>query len=263
MKDEILYQVISTTADDEINQNCVAKITEWKNHCAVSATAIFLIDAMFGEQLDTATLNKLTVNFNNYYGTHLSASAFKNLFASYITHPGDQQVVLGKVLKDQLVKESVNNEVDIFAENLLSDEAFTILAKSYGFNVRIDEKITNDQTDWQLKPNSQQIITNEHSKLAMRILYANQHYDLIMDPKKAQQHNNAQFKLGDQKISLGDDDAVCNDYIGQLAKRAALAPVLKGFFGIALTATAATFGILAGIIPSLCTTCLRHSLHRA
>ncbi len=212
-----------------VAENRVAEISEWKNNCAVSCTAIFLINAFISipSKLSQEAELKLTLIFNQYYQLSLSVEQLRELFLDKFTLPSDRQVILGPVLRDFLNTVMPGAAEEAAAETkdagMLSNEAFTHLAAEFGFNVVFYALL--DQDKIQRSGVIPAIIIDEHIDLTLRPYFNVHakvgHYDLIMDDEvSARRHNDSNFDVSSYKLSIeqGQEEA-CRAKIAKLCQQ--------------------------------------------
>lgn len=176
----------------------VADISAWRNNCAVSCAAVFIVNAFLAvpKKLgDKAEIN-LTKIFNDHYKTSLSIEQLRDVFSKVYTLPSDRQIILGPVLRDFLVKNGVTEE----KQKMFSNEAFEPLAKEFGFNVvfyaHIEKKIGKSN----IIP---EITTNPENNLVLNVYYHNSHFDLVMDDKEiAKSHNESSFQVSPHNLFI-------------------------------------------------------------
>jgi len=178
----------------------VAEISEWRNNCAVSCTATFLVNAFISKpnKLSERAERSLVMMFNQYYHLSLSVEQLRELFLYKFTLPADRQVILGPVLRDFLntvmpvdIKEAERDA------NMLSNEAFTHLAEEFGFNVAFYALL--DKGNIQESGTIPSIIVDRGTQLTLRPYFNVHakagHYDLIMDDvDTVRQHNMSAFE---------------------------------------------------------------------
>jgi len=176
----------------------VADISAWRNNCAVSCAAVFIVNAFLSapKKLGDKAEISLTKIFNDYYKISLSIEQLRDIFSTVYTLPSDRQIILGPVLRDFLVKNGVTEE----EQQMLSNEAFKPLAKEFGFNVVFYADIEKKIGKSNVIP---EFTINPENNLALNVYYHNSHFDLVMDNKEmAKSHNDSNFDLSPHNLSI-------------------------------------------------------------
>lgn len=186
-----------------VSPDRVAGITTWGNNCALSCTAIFLVNAFLAHKLSARAEANLAALFNQYYQTSLSIDGLKDFFAGVVTLPADQQVILGPPLRAFVYAMGVQPE----EHDMLSNDAFKPLAEEFDFNV---EFYANLEGGIGISGAIPGITTGDH-ELIMRPYYHASHYDLVMDDAiQATKINDSSFQESPHSfpIEVGEEEAL-------------------------------------------------------